>query len=213
VNHQKIKEGISRYASEKFGASIQEKDTSPFMKILSWILFFNRQFMTDFITVIFGVVYIPSRFQTKPHVVWKVLVHELIHVYDSKSWKSLWFIPLYLFPQSLVLFVGLAFVHSWWWLLTLLFLAPLPAYFRFRYEIRGYTGSMAAEHWIGNPVDHLPKAYSQYFINSSYYWMMPFKGVVENTLQSQLDKIKDGSIYQEIPMLSEMKEIVESNKG
>ena len=123
---------------------IVSKTTSFLMKVLSVILFFNKSFMTSYISVIYPRMYVPK-------LPWKendhysailVLAHEWVHLSDRKRFGLLFDIG-YLFPQCLAFLSLLAPFLSVWWLLCLLFLLPIPSPTRAWLEFRGYSMTMA----------------------------------------------------------------------
>lgn len=185
--------------------NVKFKDKSLFMKLLSYLLFFNKEFMTNYITTIGYTVYVPNEadYIANPEKYNEILTHEFVHMMDYKKWNILFSIS-YLLPQFFTVFCLLSFLaigHSLWWLLCLSFLifaAPLPAYFRSYWELRGYTMSAAynklAYNYAPTPNDYLDR-----FTDSGYYFMWPFKKNMMNRLKSMFDKIDDGSIFNDEP--------------
>lgn len=181
------------------------KNESLLMKFLGVLLFFNKGFMTQYITTIGYTVYVPTEQQYKanPEMYLDVLTHEFVHMMDYKKYKLLFSLS-YLTPQLLAVFSLLSLLaihHSSAWLLSLLFLgflAPLPSYFRMHWELRGYTMSAAFALWrygyAPSPVDYLDR-----FTDSGYYFMWPLKKNMTDRLQSSFDKIKDNSILLDQP--------------
>ena len=176
------------------------KDKSLFMKLLSYVLFFNKEFMTRYITTIGYTVYVPTEaeYLANPENYLHILTHEFVHMMDYKKYNLLFSLS-YMLPQSLAIFSLLSFVaihYSLLWLLCLFFLvfaAPLPAYFRSHWELRGYTMSAAFDYWKYNSLA-TPDVYLDRFTDSGYYFMWPFKKNMTNRLQAQFDKVKDNSI-------------------
>jgi len=126
--------------------NIKYKDTDFLMKILSFILFFNKDFKTKYITTIGNTVYYPSEdfIKTRQLSSAIILLHELVHIYDSQKYSSILFSFLYLVPQILsILIIPLLFVNFYLFLpFFILFLLPLPAYFRMKFELRAYKVSL-----------------------------------------------------------------------
>lgn len=128
--------------------TVRYKSESGLMKVIGALMFFNRQFMTHVTTTLGSTVYFPSReyVETDPAIAWDILAHELVHVMDYK--RNRLFMVLYSLPQLLAVLALLAIpLHSWWPLLFLLCLAPLPAPWRLNSELRGYAMGMAVWHW------------------------------------------------------------------
>jgi hypothetical protein len=186
------------------GFAVRYKDESRFMKflgVLVWI--FNRRFMTDYTTTIAPVVYFPSRAWAaeNPRHVWKVLAHEYVHLWDWKQGKT-WFTFSYLLPQILALGALAAFGAFWnLWFLTALgclaFAAPWPAKWRTDWELRGYTMSMAVNHWRhGNVQSWQIDGIVKNFTGFDYYRMCPNEGKIRRWLGEALLAIADGTLLQ-----------------
>ena len=167
-----------------YGVKIAYKDESKFMKFLSKLLFFNKKFMTNFVTTIGSTVYFPTMdFEPCLNDI-NVLAHELVHIRDRKSLK----IPglfefLYLFPQILGILSILA-VFNLWFLLCLLFLLPWPAYGRSTLEARAYAMSVYFDYLysIYNAEFNI-EYYSKLFVGPEYYYMSWSKNRVKNKIR------------------------------
>jgi hypothetical protein len=191
------------------------KNSSPFMKLLGKILFFNKTFMTRYTTTIGNKIYVPNEkyLTSNRWLAEEIIAHEYVHVVDCKRYGPVRFAMLYLFPQVLALLALLtipaAFLISWWALLFLLFLlcaAPLPAYWRRNFELRGYTMSLfvIAQQMVKNrkpfPDQEIKEELLKtaetidriYFRGSAYYFMWPF-GVMPY-FEKQIDQIISGDI-------------------
>ena len=171
------------------------KDQSLFMKILGAILFFNPRFMTGYATTIGYTVYLPSKseFDADPEQYLRVLTHEFTHAMDYDKWGILLSLS-YLLPQllgfgALLAVLAIWLSHTWLYaLLALVCFAPLPAFFRSHWELRGYTMSAAFEYWVsGTQPD--PTAYVSKFAGPAYYYMWAFKNNMINRLQAMFNKI------------------------
>lgn len=184
---------------------IVSKTTSFLMKILSVILFFNKSFMTSYISVIYPRMYVPK-------LPWKendhysailVLAHEWVHLSDRKRFGLLFDIG-YLFPQCLAFLSLLAPFLSVWWLLCLLFLLPIPSPTRAWLEFRGYSMTMACKWWLtGNEINYY--WIERQFVGQWYYFMWPFKGIVRKMFEKQMEKIKNDDLS---PEQRKVKEII-----
>lgn len=191
---------ITNRAKEFFpNLEIKYKDESLFMKILSKLMFYNNKFMTDYTTTIGSTVYYPSKEYLKisPISSAVVLLHELVHMYDSNKSNKFIFGFLYLFPQILaLLFFPMLFISWKIAIFFLLFLLPIPAYFRMKYEKRAYLTSLYVIHVLSikkNFAVMLEKQkdnYLQYFKNSDYYFMWIFG--LKNEFEDSLNKINNG---------------------
>ena len=151
------------------------------MKIIGSLLFFNKEFMTTFTTTIGSTVYLPSKatVEKSPISYSMVLLHELVHIYDANKHKS--FSLLYLFPQILALLSLPLLLISWKLALPmLLFLLPIPAYFRMHFEKRAYMISLYATNryynrlGIETQLQYRKDSILKNFTGSAYYFMWPF---------------------------------------
>ena len=176
---------------------IKYKDESWEMKYLNWIVkWFNPRFMEDYTTVIGYTVYFTDHEYTKkyPHEAMQILVHEAVHLFDTKRLTFPIFATAYLFPQ--ILAIGcLFFPFSIYFLFFLLFLLPFPAPFRAYLEARAYTTDLLLHRRsIENTVP--------FFTSWDYYKMYPFENQVIKLLlywRSNPDEtiLKVMSLYQE----------------
>lgn len=136
-------------------------------------------------TTIFPKVYLGVKSTLEEQMNFRVLQHEWVHLKDQKTFFGLLpflhakvnlvlFLLCYFLPHLLALLALLAITGNLWWLLVLLFLAPLPSPIRMISEMRGYRRSRE----LGIPIELLvPK-----FVGLSYYVMWPFKKHVERLL-------------------------------
>lgn len=157
------------------GFEVAYKDEDKLQKLIAKLSFWNDY--ENYITTMYPKVYFPNREYVEKYVPVPTLEHEWVHLKDQKTFFGLlpklpaWlnmvlFSLVYIFPQVLALFALLA-VFSPWWLLCLLFLAPIPAPGRAWAEIRAYRRSL--EH--GADDDRI----ADYFVSSGYYFMWPFR--------------------------------------
>ncbi len=167
---------------------VKYKDTSPLMKLLGTIMFFNKSFMTDYTTTLGSTVYYPSETFVKNHPVSAlvILYHELMHIHDSHKISKFLFTFLYLCPQVLALLVlPLLFLLSWKIVLPMsfFFLLPIPAFFRMHLEKRAYSTSLYVINALSSKLNFPPNLatrvqhFSDQFNNSYYYFMWPFQNV------------------------------------
>jgi hypothetical protein len=108
------------------------------------------------------------------------------------------------------------FLFHWYIALALLlFLLPIPAYFRMREERRAYTMSLYVMNRLNNTSNfHIDlekhrDVFIRDFYDSSYYYMWPFPGI-KNHFNDSLDEIKaggkpdsDGNLYEIIDNILE----------
>jgi len=175
------------------------KDESFLMKLLGFLLFFTKGFMTSFTTTLGNTVYFPSRewLEKNEHSAIRILAHEIVHIHDRKKLNKrgtvILYPVLYLIPQILAVFSLLAFLAfinlNWLFcLLFLLFLAPIPAPGRFYIESRGYTMNLfvASLDAMYGHSGFYPGVYTRVlakqFTGSNYWFMWPFHDHVVKTL-------------------------------
>ena len=170
------------------------KDQNRFMKFIGKLLFFNKGFMTRFITTIKEKVYWTTKeqFEEYPRGSFITLAHEYVHVMDYVA-RPVRFLLGYLFPQVLAVFsllALLAFVSPWFLLclLSLLALTPSPAPFRKVAEMRGYGMSLKASSWLQGPIsEEQINRYADQFTTSAYFFMWPFEKNVKKELNEWAD--------------------------
>jgi hypothetical protein len=179
-------------ASQKyFPVQIKFKDQSFFMKLVGTLMFFNPSFMTIDVTTIGNTIYFPSEANLNANLgsSYITLMHELVHMYDSKRLSKFVFMISYLFPLILAPFAALLFLLSWKIAVPAIvfFLLPLPAYWRMNYERRAYMVSLYVCKKIGFDLQTNENIYLQACHNSTYYFMWPFsnlKGDFDQAIQS-----------------------------
>jgi hypothetical protein len=176
------------------GFQIKFKNESPFMKFLGKIMFFNKSFMTNYVTTIGKTIYFTDRkeFEKNRGSYFKTLCHEYVHVMDYVQ-RPICFILGYIFPQFLSIFsLGaiLAVINPWFllFLLALLFAAPIPSPGRAETEFRGYGMSCKVRIWGGEIIDAgLLNRYADAFTTSAYYFMWPFRKNVDERLREYIN--------------------------
>ena len=181
---QYVKDEISDF-------DIRGKNKSRLMKLLSVVLFFNKDFLTRYITTIYPRIYVPSLpwAPNRPNARISILAHEYVHLYDRKRLGWL-FNVLYLSPQIFAL-LALGAFWNLWWLTALLFLLPLPSPGRAWLEYRGYRMTIAVNWWLTGAEPNTIWLQSK-FTGPDYYWMFPFKKIVEGRILKAIENIKSG---------------------
>lgn len=154
-----------------------DKSSSTFHRFIGFIMFFNKTYMKSFWTTIGYTIAQPT---TKN---WHVLLHEGVHIVQAKKYSRLLFSFLYLFPQIFALLAIFAPILSWWWLLALLFLLPLPAPFRMYFELEAYRVTLLLVKLLSDTstdvaLRHLVKE----FTGPNYFFMWPFENYIKNKL-------------------------------
>ena len=191
---------------------IAYKDESFLMKMLGYILFFNKGFMTNYVTTIGNTVYFPTKKEDESI---GTLAHEYVHAADSNKIGFPIFAFLYLFPQILSPFMLLLIPVNLVLAISLfaLFLLPIPSYWRMKYEVRGYKMSL----FVGNELakergfssndrrDYLLNyiiSINKNFTGPGYYFMWPF-GITKE-LEETVHNILTGDIFNEDGLYKEV---------
>lgn len=176
-------------------AKILKKSESLLMKMLGLILKpFNPAFMSTYITTVGNTIYVPDKFFHEDEVqCLGILAHETQHIIDFQK-NPVFFNLSYLFPQCLAglsLLALFGFLNPWMFLflLALMFLAPIPAPFRYQSELHGYRVSIL----LGRVLDHYSPAEMEQIRNwikkemttSSYYFAWPFPSRIDQDLKDE----------------------------
>jgi hypothetical protein len=203
----KFEQKLKRY----YAFEIKYKNESFFMKFLNlFVRLFNKEFMTLYVTTIGDTIYFPSRdfIENNEEVSICVLSHEVVHVYQAQKLGRVLFSTAYLFPQCLSLLSILAVFGFFWTpmlfnLLFLLFLAPIPAVWRKKFELEAYTITCLMWYSIfkvsgydenkiiqkmNAEIDFIDKT----FTGPSYFFMWPFG--IQNELRNNIAGIQKGVI-------------------
>jgi hypothetical protein len=189
---------------------IKSKKDSWFMKLLSYVLFFNKKFMTGYVTTIYPIVYFPDSLpvvtekSNKENLVRyiDVLLHETTHLLDRKKYW-IFFNLFYLSPQIFTLLSLLAFFLSPWWLMSFLFLTPIPSVGRTWAEFRGFSTTFAIYYWLGytwredqegnvKGSDEFLDAELENFTGINYYFMWPFRNQLKKKFMNLIGQLKKG---------------------
>lgn len=170
---------------QKYKFNIIFKHKSLLMKIISFILFFNKNFMSSFVTTIGSNIYFPKNYNfEKLHAI-VTLSHEIKHILDARKYKL--FNILYLFPQILSLFFIPAMFLHWAFIFPLIIvLSPaIPAFFRAKYEFDAYVISLYVINLLlkyqGFDIEKRKEILlenaeriNKHFTSSNYYFMFIF---------------------------------------
>lgn len=198
---------------------IAYKNQSLFMRILGTIMFFNKEFMNSYTTTIGSTIYFPSQLfiKMRPTSSAVVILHELVHLHDATKISQLLFGFLYLFPQSLLIFILPLLFISWKIaLLFLIFALPIPAYFRAYFERRAYKASLYVLNALAIKQNIKPmlEVQKENFINqfngSYYYYMFPFTNYIRKDFDQALVKIKSGMRPFEDPVFDILDDLIKT---
>lgn len=181
--------------------AVVKKSDSKLHKLIGRVLakVGNKSYMESYATTIGTTIAIP----TGNDMSWTVALHEGRHVLDFKRWGHLFSVG-YLFPQllgilgvlaSLLVSVLVLCGFSPWLLLVLLslvFLAPLPAPFRAMMEARAYLVTIGCLFWSNRLKEDwlVTGALATIFSTGGYYWMWPFKKMVARYFTKKLEALK-----------------------
>jgi hypothetical protein len=205
------------------GMIVKPKSSSKLMRAIGWLFSVTKispQFMERYYTTIGRTVYVPDNLLINPDVknLIRVLTHESIHIMDSDRLSDPLFKILYLFPQSLASLALLSLlaplsIKFLWCLLFLLCLAPIPAPFRYWFELRAYRTSILFARKEDNLKDEemLPiyEWITKQLSTNLYYFTWPFPSMIMRNLKDESflgekeyeDIIKDISIKKTLDSL------------
>lgn len=203
-------EGAAKLRRDIPGFGLRYKNRSWSSKVIAVLVWlFNRHYLTRYTTTRYPKVYFPSRkyVDQKPLFSFKILMHEYVHLFDRRE-LGWWFSIGYAMPQILglllvVVFVVLGFVlttEQWWWALLVgvpgvVCLAPVPAYWRMKFEMRGYAMNMAIDYWRYGSVQESTKEWVVgQFTGPMYYFMWPFKKGMRKRVERVMACLEDGSL-------------------
>jgi len=183
--------------NHKVEVKVKNKKHSKLLKILRPILeLFNKDYWNGYITTLGNTIWVPPHWneETDTKSQLDIIAHEVMHVLQSQKLTSPVFRFLYLFPQSLsglalLSFLAIPFGASWLLcLLFLLVLAPIPAPFRYMFELEAYRVRLVFyEHAWRTSQAQKQEAKDKIINNLSkadYYFTWPFP----KTIQKHLDK-------------------------
>ena len=194
-----VQEYVDTIGKDLGGIQVKPKSSSTLMKAVGWFFAVTKispEFMTKYITTIGNTVYFPDEMLANPNAesMTRVVTHESIHVADSKRLSMALFGFLYLFPQSLGLLALLSLLAVWkvgflWCLLFLVCLAPIPAPFRYWFELRAYRTQILFSRKQDNLTDEqMPYVYEwieNQLCTNLYYWTWPFPSFVRKHLKDE----------------------------
>ena len=151
--------------------AVAYKDEVPLQRRIGRLIWpFNRHYMTQYTTVMFGRVYFPSRAwrqQVGPEQIYATLRHEAVHLRDARR-----------FP---ILFQ-----------LSYLFLLPAVLTLRAVWEWRAYHETMRVHIELhGDIPDTLLEHIQGRFTGPDYLFMCPFPKLVRRKLEAARRELRD----------------------
>lgn len=190
---------LSDISAKYGGVTIKPKSSSALMRLIGWIFRITKispQFMTNYYTTLGSTIYVPDNLlenmNTSSFI--RTLAHETVHAADARRLSSALFGFLYLFPQSLaplalLSLLGLLNPMFFWCLGFLVFLAPIPAPFRYWFELKAYRTQLL----FARKEDRLSDTEMEYhyewvekqLCTKLYYWTWPFKSWVRRNLKNE----------------------------
>lgn len=190
-------------------ASIVRKSESWLMKTIGFFLKpFNPEFHS-YITTIGKTIYVPDDFFSHNEMaVLDIVTHETQHIIDYVNNPAL-FVLGYLFPQWLAVLgilglFGIIVPPMFLFFFALLFLAPIPAPWRYLYELRGYRVSVLFGRHLHNfsegQMTQVRERFKTEMTTGSYYFAWPFPSMIDRN-------IKDESFMSE-PQYQEITEFI-----
>jgi hypothetical protein len=120
-----------------------------------------------------------------------------IKIHKSLFWVS--------FPVLFLSGLGLTYFLAGWGTLLgfismILFLAPWPAPWRVKWELRGYSMNVALSQWVnGNFSDEDKTFILNQFVGPSYFWMSWSRKGITKKLDEILSSVKHGNLQKEHP--------------
>jgi len=184
-----------------------------------WWRALGTELCENFVTTLGTTVYFPSREWVRygQHWAWMALCQEAVHV-EAFRRHGVMFYPLYCFPQWLALLALLSpVIGSLWPLAFLVFVAPWPALWRYRFELRAYAMGLAVGYWYHRRgISPSTKEVTvSYLTGPSYYFMWPFKRIVAQDIGRWSKRILcnetdgDGDVYRRIRLMITLRRALE----
>lgn len=177
---------------------IKPKSESKLLNFLNPIVsIFNKNFMSDYVTTIGNTIWYPDGWLDKNDFKSRLqtVIHECIHIKQGKSQPNFIHEFLYLFPQSLSILslfslLSVPLGMGWLWcLLFLFFLAPVPAYFRYKKELEAYRIRILFFKHVYNSSEEMlqwtKKMIVENLSKSNYYFAWPFPKWIQKDLDDE----------------------------
>lgn len=160
---------VSDMEKEFPGFKVVDKETSPLMKAVFYVslmFLWNKVFMTDYTTVMFGKVYTQKELIGTERM-YRVLLHERQHLRDAKKYPIL-------FELSYLLLLPSVFTLRAWW-----------EYRAFKETIKSLADAQGNKIYSWQVDSIVDK-----FTSSHYLWMFPFRKYLTNKFKQFIVSLK-----------------------
>ncbi len=189
--------------------SIRYKDKVYIHKVLYFFIrLFNKRYMTSYTTTLYPHVDFPNEEYVKnnPKQATKILAHEFVHLWDRHNLGIRWSIG-YLLPQFAGIIVILLstlllviFSNNWFFIgisVGVLLLAPIPAYWRMRAELRGYSMNVLINVLFYGSLPESTKTWViNIFTGPMYYFMWPMRKTIVRALEAAEKNVHDKKSFE-----------------
>jgi hypothetical protein len=175
-------------------AKIAPKESSRMMRVIGWlfkVLPISPTFMTEYITTINDTMNVPEPMMAELDV--PVVGHETVHIVDNHTLGKVLYNFLYMFPQDLAVLSILSVLGIWytsflWCLLFLACLAPIPAPFRYWFELRGYRVQVLffqkKDKYTPEQMESVYTWIIEQLATKLYYWTWPFPEMIHGQISN-----------------------------
>lgn len=144
-----------------------------------------------------------SAFPTGAKYDWRTRIHEGQHGRQCMKWSRVGMSALYILPQLLAVLGPLLALIFWnpWFLSLLLFLAPLPAYFRMKFELEAYKITIMVFEWSMHSDSTIYfDSILKNFTGLPYYMMWPLQ---KDMLLTEFSKARNlALVWNQLPSTS-----------
>lgn len=170
MSEEALAEYVRQLAAELPGFALAFKDESRLQRALGAVLRpFNPTYLTEYTTVMFGRVYLPSRAalaEMSRESLYALLRHEAVHLRDARRFPGF-------FQVSYLL------------------LMPAGVTFRAVWEWRAYAETLRTEQALwGEIPDALLDRIADRFAGPDYFFMLPARGAVRRRLDALRETIR-----------------------
>ena len=164
IDTQAVKALEARLGAEFPGFSVAYKDESSLQQLIGALLRpINRTYLTEYTTVLFGVVWFPSRTwrtQVGPRAIYEILCHEAVHLRDARRYPGLFHLSYLLLPLPVVVTA-----RAWW-------------------EWRAYRESLRVTLALDGEIsDAQLRCIEDRFVGPDYGFMWPFRRHLRRRLE------------------------------